>query len=86
LKELQGASATFLADKGATHCFLDKTFATINVFKQTKTHSEVHLANGSVQASTAESLVHIKIQGHSTYAPCFIIDMQQQFDVILGDT
>jgi len=23
---------------------------------------------------------------HSTYAPCFIIDVQQQFDLVLGDT
>ena len=81
-----GAPATFLADTGATHCFIDKNFAKTFGFKQSIANAEIHLADGSTQSTTSKTTVHLKIQGHSASVQCFIINMQGQFDVILGDT
>jgi len=42
-----GKPATLLLDSGATHCFVDSTFAT--GLKQQATHTTVRLADGSEQ-------------------------------------
>ena len=81
-----GAPATFLADSGATHCFCDKSSAKTYGFKRQAANNDVNFADGSTQASTAQTALYLKIQGHTTSVQCYIIDMQGQFDVILGDT
>ena len=55
-----GAPATFLADIGATHCFLDKSFARMYGFKQNAANIQVHLADGSTQSTTAHTTIHLK--------------------------
>eukprot|EP00983_Pelagomonas_calceolata_P027370 859745-Pelagomonas_calceolata.AAC.1 len=57
-----GAPATFLADTGATHCFLDKAFARTFGFKQSSANTQVHLADGSTQSTTAQTTIHLRIQ------------------------
>ena len=79
-----GKPATLLLDSGATHCFVDSTFAT--GLKQQATHTTVRLADGSEQPLSFRTKLDIKIQGHKQSITCYIIDMQGQFDIVLGDT
>ena len=79
-----GKPATLLLDSGATHCFVDSTFAT--GLKQQATHTTVRLADGSEQPLSFRTKLDIKIQGHKQSVTCYIIDMQGQVDIVLGDT
>jgi len=40
----------------------------------------------STQTASMKTTVHPKIQGHKTSITCYILDMQEQFYVVLGDT
>ncbi len=81
-----GAPCSFLVDTGATHCFMDSTFAKEIGISVQLVDTAVQMANNSVEHATSQCTPHIKIQGHGTRVTCFIIDMQQQFDIILGGT
>ena len=81
-----GAPCSFLVDTGATHCFMDSTFAAQIGISQRPVSTSVQLANNTVEHASSQCTPTIHIQGHRTRVSCFIIDMQQQFDIILGDT
>ena len=49
-------------------------------------NSLVTLADGKQASTTTKYNVRIRIQGHVSEIDCFVLDMAQQFDVILGDT
>ena len=92
-----GTPASILVDSGASHCFIDAEFAQTHGFAHRPSKSLVTLADGQ-QASTTTKCnvrirvrvrvthVRIRIQGHVSEIDCFVLDMAQQFDVILGDT
>jgi len=79
-----GKHATFLVDSGATHCFIDSTLA--QGLKLIPTQTAVTLADGSEHPLTWQTKVDVKIQGHKASITCFVIDMQGDFGIILGDT
>jgi len=81
-----GVSCSFLVDTGATHCFMDSTFAAQIGISQKAVSTSVQLANNTVEHASSQCTPYINIQGHRARVTCFIIDMQQQFDIILGDT
>lgn len=81
-----GAFATFLVDTGATHSFVDSSFASELGLARAKANAQIQLADGSTQHASTQTNLSIRIQNHKTTIPCYILDMQEQFDVILGDT
>jgi hypothetical protein len=78
-----GQSAYFLLDSGASHCFIDQSFAEQYGFARHPTRTSVQLANGTAANTTMKCNLRIKIQRHISKVPCFVLDMQQQYDVIL---
>lgn len=81
-----GAPAVCLIDSGATHAFIDSTFAPERGIAWLPASTYIQLADGSVQSAKLTCHVHIKLQGPGCTLPCFVIDTQQQFDLISGDT
>jgi len=81
-----GALASILIDSGASHGFIDTTFAMHHGFARHPTKTSVKIADGTYASTTSVTNVRVKIQGHISEIPCYVIDMKQQYDVILGDT
>ena len=83
---LSGSPAITLMDTGASHCFMDINFAKENNFALQPTKTVVTLANGS-SASVALKTIPLKLTlgRHSSMPTFYIIDMSQEYDIILGD-
>lgn len=81
-----GAPSAILVDSGATHCFMDSTFAQSIGVRHKPADSIIQLANSTEVPATTQCTAIVRIQGHKASVTCYIIDMQQQFDLILGDT
>jgi hypothetical protein len=81
-----GAAATFMIDSGASDCFMDVSFAHANGIACKPADRSVNLADGSTVIAALQTSLRVKIQGYTATVPCFLLDLQQQFDVILGDT
>eukprot|EP00983_Pelagomonas_calceolata_P008572 280332-Pelagomonas_calceolata.AAC.1 len=81
-----GAPASILIDSGASRCFVDSTFAMHHGFARHPTKTSVKLADGTSASASMLTNVRVKFQGHISGISCFVLDMQQQYDVILGET
>ena len=80
-----GASAKILLDTGASHCFIDQSFAEQNGFALHPTCTKVQLADGSEASSLLKCHVKLNISRHISEVSCYVLDMQQQYDIILGE-
>ena len=81
-----GSPAQFLLDSGASHCFIDKTFAETNGFALFPADASVTMANGnSATVSQCTAPLKLRFQRHTSNVVCFVVDMLQQYDLILGD-
>jgi hypothetical protein len=81
-----GAAASFMVDSGASDCFMDVSFACEQGIVCKPAKRTVSLADGSTVDAALQTPLRVKIQGYTATVPCFMLDLQQQFDVILGDT
>jgi transposase InsO family protein len=88
---VSGTPAVVALDSQATHCFIDKQFAHDAGVICTPAHRMVQLADGSHTQITAECKVHLKIfsdeRGSKAYVgkvPCFLIDLGEDHNIILG--
>jgi len=70
-------------DSGASHCVIDQSFAEQYGFARHPTRTSVQLANGTAANTMMKCNSIVKIQRHISKVPCFVLDMQQQYDVIL---
>jgi hypothetical protein len=75
-----------LLDSGASHCFVDKVFAERHGFATTSASRPVKLADGSVQKSLAKVRLTVRIRRVCIVLDAYVLDMNQQFNVILGET
>jgi len=82
---VSGASAKVKMDTGASHCFLDQSFADWNGFARLPTRTRVQLADGSEATAVHKCFVRLNLQGHISDITCYVIDTEQQYDVILGE-
>ena len=81
-----GSPAQFLLDSRASHCFIDKTFAETNGFALFPADASVTMANGnSATVSQCTAPIKLRLQRHTSNVVCFVVDMLQQYDLILGD-
>jgi len=83
---LNGTPTITLVDTGASHCFMDVNFAKEYNLAMHPTRTLVTLANGtetSVALKTAP--LQLKLGRHFSKTSFYIIDMQQEYDIILGD-
>ena len=86
-----GAKTVFTADSGASASFVDRNFAWKHGFSTSPTHRMVTLADGSAVTAHAECTIYIRIHGnqrghmHSSKISCFVVDLGDSFDVILGE-
>ena len=80
-----GASAKIMLDTGASHCFIDLSFAEQNGFALHPANSKVQLADGSKATALQKCHLKVNLQRHISDITCFVLDMQQQYDVILGE-
>ena len=80
-----GASAKILLDTGASHCFIDQSFAEQNGLALHPTRTKVQLADGSEASSLLKCHVKVHLSRHISEVSCYVLDMQQQYDLILGE-
>jgi len=78
-----GAPAMFLAGSGATHSFVDLSFANHYGFARHPSRQSV-LSFNDTSESTSKCYIKVRLQNHISVVECQVLDMQQQFDVILG--
>lgn len=65
----------YLLDTGASHCFIDETFAKYYGFARQPSQFNVQGALGIEQESTTKCHVRVKIQKYTCEIPCYVIDM-----------
>jgi len=86
-----GAKAIYTMDSGASASFIDRTYAWDNGFKTSGTHKVVTLADGSDVISHEICTIHIKMhasergQIYTKKQSCYVIDLGQAFQVLLGE-
>ena len=80
-----GVSAKILLDSGASHCFIDENFAEQKGFALHPTNTSVQLADSSEATALLKCHARIHLQWPVSDVTCFVLDMQQQYDVILRD-
>ena len=83
---VNGIPAHMLLDSGATHVFCDKVYAEKHGLTQRATTKKVQLADGSTQDAAAITRLAVRIQGFCVVVNCYVLDLAQQYDVILGET
>ena len=81
---INGAPALMLADSGATFSIFDSSYAEQHGLVARPANREVQLADGSTKYITKQYTVKIRMRGHTSQITCFSLDMDQQFDLILG--
>ena len=75
-----------LADTGASHCFMDLNFALENNFVLRPTNTSVTLADGSDTRVVHQTTpVALRLGKHFSSPSFYVIDMRQEYDIILGD-
>ena len=83
---LSGSPAITLMDTGASHCFLDLSFAQQNNLALHPTKTSVTLADGALSNVVLKTApLKMKIGSHFSTTIFYILDMQSQYDLILGD-
>jgi len=83
---LSGSPAITLMDTGASHCFLDLSFAQQNNFALHPTKTSVALADGALSNVVLKTApLKMKIGSHFSTTIFYVLDMQRQYDLILGD-
>jgi hypothetical protein len=84
--KLSGNLAVALLDTGASHCFMDTNFAKENNLALHPTKTEITLADGtSTIAALKTAPLQLKLGRHFSSPVFYLIDMQQEYDIILGD-
>ena len=78
-----GAPAVILADSGATGNFVDSSYARHYGFARHPSKQKI-LGINTMSKSVSKCYIKVKMQSHISNVECQVVDMQQQYDVILG--
>lgn len=80
-----GASASFLVDSGASHCFVSAAYCSQAGLRYTPPTGELHVANGATVPILGSLRVQVKVQQYTEQLTLYVTELAERFDVILGE-
>jgi len=80
-----GIDARILADSGADNSFVSRRFALTNRLHVTPFNGHVKLGDNRSAAIVGKCKAKLQVQGHRSMLECLVIELLEDYDVVLGD-